>query len=309
MKIEDLQAFILVYQYRNISKAAAKVNLSQPELSRRLRAMEDELNIALMNTTNRRKLVITPAGTRFYHHAIEVVSSYQSALTALANERPSSTKPLVIGTVPIAGQYNIAQIIAAYNNHHPGFQIRLIEDQGDAIVANLTAGKIDAAILRDTQTTSLSALEYQKTTLLTDDLQVILAKDHALAGKPSLSIHDLQNAQIMTLPKGSGVYEPVIQLFNEAHLKPNVYFQSAHIETLTSMLKHSASVTFLFKQSAQPFMTDQLVMKPLVPPVTSRLEFVYPLRAGNQLLLSILHQLMTSDRQKWLGHKSRRQIN
>ena len=61
MTINDLQAFVMVYDLRHISNAAVELHLSQSELSKRMRALENELNIKLLDTHNKRRLQITPS--------------------------------------------------------------------------------------------------------------------------------------------------------------------------------------------------------------------------------------------------------
>ncbi|MGA3271575.1 hypothetical protein [Lactiplantibacillus pentosus] len=73
-------------------------------------------------------------------------------------------------------------------------------------------------------------------------------------------------------------------------MTPNFFFESTHIETLLGMLDDS-NVTFLFKQSVLPFMTEHVVMRSLAVPLISQLNFVYPQRSGNQLLTDLIDYL------------------
>ncbi|MCE2138216.1 LysR family transcriptional regulator, partial [Streptococcus thermophilus] len=68
------------------------------------------------------------------------------------------------------------------------------------------------------------------------------------------------------------------------------FFESTHIETLLGILNQN-NVTFLFKQSVLPFMTEHVVMRSLAIPFISQLNFVYPQRTGNQLLTDLIDYL------------------
>lgn len=109
MTINDLQAFVMVYDLRHISNAAVELHLSQSELSKRMRALENELNIKLLDTHNKRRLQITPAGETFYHHAHKMITDYETMMHDLAPNRPTTFAKLIIGAIPISGQYNIAK--------------------------------------------------------------------------------------------------------------------------------------------------------------------------------------------------------
>lgn len=291
MTFEDIQAFVLVHQLKSITKTARELNISQSELSKRLHKMQDELNISLIDTTNKRHLKITEAGTIFYKSALTILNQYETTLLTLSQHRASVGSTLRVGVVPVSGQYKIAKIISTFNNEHPHIKVRLIEDTGQKIVEMLKSNEIDAAILRDTQTKYFSKIKYGIKNLISDELMVVMAADHALNTNRDISISDLQNQKILTLPAGSGVYEPVENLFKKHHFTPDIYFQSSHIETLLGMLNHSSNVTFLFNKSVKPFISPQIAVKSITPPFFSSLQFVYPQLKGNQLTLSVLHRI------------------
>ena len=287
MTINDLQAFVMVYELRHISNAAVELHLSQSELSKRMRALENELNIQLLDTYNKRRLKITPAGETFYHHARKILRDYETRMHDLAPNRTATFTELTIGSIPVSGQYNIATKIADFDHHHADVDLKLIEDEGDQVLKRLLAGELQAAIIRDTQTNQLQPTEFQKQPLLNDELMIILPVDHPLADRQSIHIQDLASQRIATLPAGSGVYEPITNLFGRQGLTPQFFFESTHIETLLGMLGHT-NVTFLFKQSVLPFMNDRFVMRSLAIPFISQLNFVYPQRSGNQLLTDLI---------------------
>ncbi|WP_195235714.1 LysR family transcriptional regulator [Lactiplantibacillus plantarum] len=290
MTINDLQAFVMVYDLRHISNAAVELHLSQSELSKRMRALENELNIKLLDTHNKRRLQITPAGETFYHHAHKMITDYETMMHDLAPNRPTTFAKLIIGAIPISGQYNIAKKIATFDTQHPDTEIKIIEDEGDQIVKRLLSGELQAAIIRDTQTTQLQPTEFQKQPLLADELKIILPRDHPLATQPVIRIQDLARQKIATLPPGSGVYEPINALFAQQGMTLQFFFESTHIETLLGILNQN-NVTFLFKQSVLPFMTEHVVMHSLAIPFISQLNFVYPQRTGNQLLTDLIDYL------------------
>lgn len=291
MTINDIQAFIMVYELRHISNAAVELHMSQSELSKRMRAVENELNIQLIDTYNKRRLQITPAGETFYHHAQTMIADYESMMHDLAPNRPNQTSKLTIGSIPVSGQYNIAQKIASFSSLQPEVELKLIEDEGDHVRQRLLDGEFQAAIIRDTQTSSLQPTEFQKQPLLADELKVILPANHPLVQQKLIRLHDLAHAQMVSLPAGSGVYELSMSLFARQNLTPHIFFESTHIETLLGMLPNSDNVTLLFKQSVTPFMTDDVVMRSLAIPVMSQLQFVYPQRGGNQLMTDLIDYL------------------
>lgn len=291
MTIDDLRAFIYLYQLRSFTKAARQIHLSQPELSKRIRRMEEELNIKLVNTSNRRHLKITPAGELVYRHASQIMAQFQGMMNELDKLRSSSLATFRVGTIPVAGQYGIASRIGEINQHFPQTEIQLLEDEGDQIILQLKQGTIDAAILRDTQAKELSDMDFSRFSLTQDELVVVMDKHNLLASKKAIRIQDLEDVPIASLPIGSGVYEPIVKLFEQAGLTAHIIFQSTHIETLRELLKTHNAVSLLFRRSALPFMTPKMVIKELVPPFTSKLQVVYPKNRGSYQIERFLDYL------------------
>ncbi|MEK1293175.1 LysR family transcriptional regulator [Limosilactobacillus fermentum] len=290
MNINDFQGFIYIYQLRSITKAATQMHLSKPEMSKRLRSLEAELNLQLVDRTNRRALKITPAGRTFYHHALSMMEQYQAMMRDLATIRHPLTNQIKIGTIPVVGQYKITAGITRFNQQHPQLQATLLENEGDVIIEQLHQGEIDAAILRDTQSAQFDEATYYRKTLVTDQLMVIVPKNSPLANRRALDIPDLKHVQIASLPVGSGGYEPIAQLFAHHNLTPHIFFQSTHIETLISLLGYDNTVTLLFKKSITPFLNDQVVMIPVQPSFNSCLQFVFKNNTGSYQL----HHLLSS---------------
>lgn len=284
MRISDLEAFAKLYQLQSFTKTAQQIHLSQSELSKRLRALQDELNVPLIDTTNRRQLKVTLQGKIVYEYSCRILQQYQQMMADLEKSRTAVTNQLLVGTVPIAGQYRIAECVVHFNEQYPQTKVSLLEEEGIMVIKQLIEGKIDGALLRDTQTNQLSDVLYQKERLATDSLVVVMGKNNPLSHHTAISFAALRNKRIASLPVGSGVYEPIIKLFKENDETPQIFFQSTHIETLTALLRDPDVVTILFRQSAQPFMNDQLVMRPLKTSFVSELQFVYPRKRGSYSL-------------------------
>ncbi|WP_295745750.1 LysR family transcriptional regulator [uncultured Limosilactobacillus sp.] len=215
MTIEDLRAFVYLYQLRSFTKTAQRIHLSQPELSKRIHHLEDELNVKLVDTSNRRRLKITSEGKAVYRHANKILGQYRQMMNELASLRKTVKPSLVVGAVPITGQYGITTQVGIYNQHFPKAQIRLIENEGDQVLEQLQRGEIDAAILRDTQSGELNELEYSRVNLVEDQLVVVMDCHHPLAKQRQVTIQDLKDVPLVSLPVGSGVYEPIVKMMKD----------------------------------------------------------------------------------------------
>lgn len=276
MTIDDLKSFMLVCRLHSFSTAAVELSMTQSALSKRLQAIQQEVDSELISTENRRQILITESGKIFYRYAKSIVASYDELEQELDAYRELKRGNLQIGSVPVMSQYGLTKIINIFEQDYPQVDIQLNELEGSDLLMLLKAGEIDAGIIRDIQTTTINNNHFNSYTLDRDELKVILPADNSLNSEKKINVGDLANYQVISLECGSGVHEKMVEIYNDAGITLNVSFKTTHIETIMGMVKNSDQITFLFKKSAMPFMNKQLVMCSLDKPVFSDLELVCP---------------------------------
>lgn len=276
MTIADLQDFIVVYQLRNVSDAAVELNLTQSALSKRLRSLQDELGVPLISTRNKRQLVVTESGEVFFRYAQTIMAQYQLMQRELQDYQELRRGTIRIGSVPVMAQYGLTSKLSGFMQDYPQINLHLDELEGAELLQQLNNHQIDLAILRDVQSQQLNPSQFTTRNLDTDELRVILPADHPLATQSAIAITDLQATDVVTLNPGSGVYERIAALYQQAGITPNIRFSTPHIETLLGMIAHTQMVTFLFTKAAAPFMSPDLVTRPFTPPLLSHLQLVAP---------------------------------
>lgn len=276
MTLEELQNFIVVYQLRNISDAAVELNLTQSALSKQLRHLQAELGSRLISTHNKRRLIITESGEIFFRYAQTITAQYDLLRQELQDYQELRRGTLHIGSVPVMAQYGLTTQLSQFMQDYPQINLRLDELEGADLLTQLQEHRIDLAILRDVQSHQLNPSQFYTRDLLTDELRVILPQTHPLAAKPAIAMADLKHIDIVTLNPGSGIYERMGHLYQQAGITPNIRFSTPHIETLLGMIDQTNWVTFLFAQAAAPFLSADFVTRPLIPAQISHLQLVAP---------------------------------
>lgn len=276
MNIEDLYNFMILYRTRNISDAATQLNITQSALSKRLKNMQDELQVQLFSTRNKRQLTMLDSGEVFFRYAQSIVTQYETMKGELQDYQKLQRGFLKVGCIPVVEQYSLAIKMRNFMNEFPKIDIAFSEFEGETLLEKLSTGKIDVVILRDIQGKQLNDSQFEFVDLTDDELFVVLDKNHPLAQKDVLRIQDLKEVDIVTLNPGSGVYELILNSYKKEKISTNVRFVSPHIESLLATILNTNEVTLLFSKSVKPFMTSDFVMRPLIPSVISHLQLVYP---------------------------------
>lgn len=275
MTFDDLNSFITIYQTRNISTAAVELSMTQSALSKRLKMMQTELNAELVSTHNRQHLVITESGTAFYHHAQLILKQYHLLQDELAAYNSLEKGTLRIGTIPVTTQYDLGRTFSQFIQQFPHVNVQLRELAGVELLQELKHDQLDLIIIRDLQTENLSASQFETININTDELKVVLPKDHYLNTFDHLTFEDLNGTDMITLSPGSGVYETTMALYHEHQIQPNIRFSTMHAETLFNILDQSNWITFMFEKTAQLFIDQRFILKSLTPTITSQLQLVY----------------------------------
>ena len=239
MTIEDLKDFVALYQTRNVSDAAVELLMTQSALSKRIHAMEDELTTKLISTKNKRHLVITESGEVFFRYAETILTQYDLLTQELSEYRELKKGTLHIGSVPVMSQYGLMTKMSQFMADYPQINIRLEELEGVDLLENLQSKQLDLGILRNVQTQLLNKSQFHFIDIDQDELKVVLPANHRLAKQDQISIEDLRDIDVVVLSPGSGIYERIGKLYQQAGFTPNIRFTTTHIETLMGIIENS----------------------------------------------------------------------
>jgi LysR family nitrogen assimilation transcriptional regulator len=146
MNSEDLIQFLSVATSGNFSRAAIEIGLSQSALSRKISALEAELNVRLFYRSGR-GVVLTEQGHRLVKYAGEVKTTLELAVADLsspANQGPSS---IVLAAQPTIAKILFGSIGKALKLQYPGIKMHFKEGLGGHIQEWIANGEIDAAIV------------------------------------------------------------------------------------------------------------------------------------------------------------------
>lgn len=193
MDIRELKYFIAVAESGSISKAAEKLYITQPNLSRQLQKLEDDLGQKLLVRGNK-STTLTEAGRLLYKRATEI-----SELVEKTQSELKSDGDRISGTVCIGGgeSYAVALIAMAakrVEDRYPDVRFNFFSGDTDAVTEKLDNGLVDFGILIEPSDVS----KYNSLRLpLTDRWGVLMKKDSPLAEKSYVTREDLDGIPLI----------------------------------------------------------------------------------------------------------------
>lgn len=141
MELRHLRYFVTVVEEQSITKAAEKLFIAQPPLTRQIKKLEEELGINLFEKGSR-PLKATEAGLYFYQHAVQILTHAAQATTMIKKINSVNTS-VKIGYVSSLLYGLLPQIIYLFRQKNPEIQVELIECSTKDQVEALKLGKID----------------------------------------------------------------------------------------------------------------------------------------------------------------------
>ena len=153
MDLRALRYFVVVAEELNITRAAERLNMSQPPLSSQIKALEDELGVQLF-IRGKRHLTITDAGTHLLRRArqmLELSDQTRQELQSMDGLSGSLNISLVEGRAP----YLLARWIAGFRSEFPQVTVHLWNGSGDEVTERLRRGAADLALVAAPYNTEL----------------------------------------------------------------------------------------------------------------------------------------------------------
>ncbi|WP_455542796.1 LysR family transcriptional regulator [Intestinibacter sp.] len=147
MDIKQLINFITIVEEGNITKAACKLNISQPPLSNQLKYMEEELGVKLVERGSR-KIRLTDAGDLLYKRGKDIVSVFESTLNEVEDFKSGMEGILKIGVVSTCNQFLPNELILPYSIKYPKMKFELYEGNTYQVIDMVEKRIVDLGVVR-----------------------------------------------------------------------------------------------------------------------------------------------------------------
>jgi len=147
MDIKQLSYFNVICEEKNLTRASARLHIAQPHLSHLLKALEEELEVSLVERSTRR-FRLTEAGERLYHRSRQMIELMDSATRELKDFKSGIIGTLSIGTIQTSGDQLLPGRIQEFNRRYPEVNFEIRECGSDEITELLERGMIEIGIIR-----------------------------------------------------------------------------------------------------------------------------------------------------------------
>jgi LysR family cyn operon transcriptional activator len=245
MNLRHLRAFATIADAGGFVRAATRLNLSQPALSRQIHALEDELGVPLFDRLGHR-VQLTSEGEDLLRRSRRLLAEADSLGERARLLKGGETGILRVGATPQVIENLLATFLIEYRRRHPRVEVHLVEEGGVRLHGRLERGDVHLAL------TATAATRFQERLLYPMHLLAVLSPTHRFRRSVVLEIADLADEPLLLLRRDFGSREWFDMACQIAHVRSHVMLESAAPHTLIALAATDYGIAILPSNAQVP---------------------------------------------------------
>ena len=263
MDIRELQYFLEIAREQNITRAAEKLHISQPPLSRQMQALEEELGVQLF-IRGKRKITLTTEGAFLKERAEQLVELSQKTKRQIQELGDIVGGMLYIGSVESLATGMMPKWIEAFHKQFPKVCFHWSSGNSDDVLERLEKGIIDVAIVRapcnDEKFTCIS--------LGKEPWAVFFHQEHALARRQGDTVDLCElNGEPLIIPARKSREREIAGWFHKNGYEANICYQISPVLNAVSLVEYNMGAAILPESVNDYAVQKKIGMKRIVNPV------------------------------------------
>lgn len=251
MDHREMEYVIVIAQEKNLSKAAERLFISQPALSRFLGKLEDELGTPLFERKNR-QYVPTMAGELYLDTARKILRLQQQFDAELKSLIQTSRGVISMGITPGRGHTLLPHVLPAFREYFPDYEIQVYEENVETLEQYLMNGTIEVAFFTMLEQARLEQKHYTCELISREELVIctprkgnyeLLAKNEPGRRYPWIDLKYLENDCFLTLKKNMRLGQFTAAILEKYQIEPRVVELST-IDTALALVARQYGVAF-----------------------------------------------------------------
>lgn len=235
----QLDTFLEVARELSVSRAAEKLNVTQPAISMQLRQLEEAMGLPLLEQAGR-KIRLTDAGEDFQQYALGAVAQLKQLEDAMAERRGLKKGRVELAIVSTA-KYFVPMLLMHFRKKFPDVEVVLQIHNRESIMTLLARNEIDLVIMGRAPDT----MECAATAFATNPLGIISAPVHPLSRRRNAPLAILNDQDFVVRERGSGTRQAMERLFAEHGIKPHIVMEMPSNETIKQAVMAGMGLSFL----------------------------------------------------------------
>ncbi len=232
MDSKDLKAFLAVYEYRNITKAAKSLYMTSQGLSQLIKKLEKELEVELFF---RSTVGVNPSpyGEGFYEKAKDLLKELENIKCIVKGKGTERKKVLTVASTYGVLAYLTVEFILDFQHKYPDIELDIQEFPDNIVEEDVWLDRVDVGFLAG----PIDVIKFDAELFTSHKHCLVINKEHPLAEREFIDYIDLINQPIALIGRSFRPYYNNLNRFLKKGLKPNILMETSEIE-MTHQVAH-----------------------------------------------------------------------
>lgn len=261
MELQQVRAFLAVAEELHFGRAAERLGIAQPPLSRAIRQFEHELGTELFHRTTR-QVALAPAGTALLGPARALLTAAETAEQSVQMASAGDIGRVRLGLGTLSSHRVASRMVAATHRRKPGITVEMESNvYSEEAIARLHDGSLDLALVRwQAQPPGVIGRP-----VIIERPMVAVHADHRLAGRSSVTVDELRDEAFILLPAdpGSTMRDLTLQWCYAAGFTPRVVQEAPDTQLVGALVSAEMGITITYDSVMANIHDPDLVAVPL----------------------------------------------
>ena len=266
MELRQLRYFTAVAEELSYSRAAARIHVSQPSLSRQVAALEAEIGVALLDR-DKHRVSLTAAGQAYLDGVRELLAGLDQTADLARRTAQGQVGRLALGFGGSAAYTLMPAVLRRFRARYPEVEVTLQQLPLTAQLDALRDGRVDVGFLL----LPVDDAAVRTERLMRDRMVAAVPSDHALARRREVALRSLSEEAFVAFPRegGLGYRDRMVELCLKAGFTPRIVREAAPLESIVGFVASGAGIALL------PAMAQRLrVADVLYVPISERYAYM-----------------------------------
>jgi DNA-binding transcriptional LysR family regulator len=254
----QLQTVLALAEYGSFIAAASLLKTSQPAVTRTIKHVEDVLGIKLFDRSTR-SVQITAAGKEFVAVAARIQNDLKITLRSMRELSDQRRGQIIISSIMSVANGKLPGLVSAYRLDHPGIELHVRDGVHGTVIEDVRSGAADFGItyLDDLPDPFLSVQVGR------EGFTVVLPRNHELARKKTLSLSDLKDVPLVSLPSDSRTRRVIDGAASSVGITLNHVVTVSQFATMLGFVRAGIGLAIAPKSGVASFLGKELSAVPI----------------------------------------------
>lgn len=241
MEIQQLEYFRTVAKTEHMTRAAEKLNISQPALSKSISNIEKEMGLPLFDRQGR-SIFLNKYGQLFLKSVDNILAEYYKAKQEFDDIMKPGYGEVSFGFIHTLGMEVVPELMASIPATYPHMRFSLTQATSYILLKQLEEGAIDLCL---SQKIESKLIDIETIDLWTEELFIIVPNSHYLAQYETIDLEQIRNEPFISIKRGNSLRTKVDELFHSIGLTQNTTFSAEEMHTVAGFVGAGLGVSII----------------------------------------------------------------